>query len=282
MAFVLSAFADEIGPSLSDQIRLLRHYQIGFVEYRSGEGLNVSDHTLAQGKEVRKRFEDAGIGFSALGSPLGKIDITADFAPHLALFRHTVDLALAMGAPAIRLFSFFMPEGDDPRVWRNKVMDQLSAFAEANRGSGVKLLHENEKAIYGDTPERCRDLLDAVPELSATYDFSNFVQCGCDNRSGWRLLKDRVVYFHLKDSLYTQAREGRDLGFQLTGNAHRPLGQGDGCVREILADALASGFRGFASLEPHLGDEYGDTGEKRFSAAAEAARALLTDIGGLQ
>lgn len=281
MGFVLSAFADEIGPDLGMQIRVLQRFGIRYVEYRSGEGKNVSDHSEAEGRAVARRFGDAGIGFSALGSPLGKAEITAPFAPHLDLFRHTVDLARAMEAPAIRLFSFFIPEGEDPGPYRNAVIDRLSAFAEAARGSGVLLLHENEKAIYGDTPRRCLDILTAVPEIKATYDFSNFVQCGCDSQEAWGMLKPWVVYFHLKDSLRNPENAGRDMGGQITGNTHRPLGQGEGACQAILSDALASGFSGFASLEPHLGEEFGDTGEKRFSAAAEAARALLMNMGGL-
>jgi sugar phosphate isomerase/epimerase len=280
MAFVLSAFADEIGADLDLQIRVLRQAGIGYVEYRSSGGLNVSDHTLCQAREVAARLKDGEISFSALGSPIGKVDITADFAPHFDLFRHTLDLAVEVNAPYIRLFSFFIPAGMDPAIYRNKVMDQMASFVDAAHGSGVTLLHENEKEIYGDTPERCLDIFTTVndPVLKATYDFSNFVQCGCDNRVAWKLLKEHVVYFHLKDSVYTDTKAQRDAGLKVTGNGHRPVGQGDGLCREILLDAYQSGFQGFASVEPHLGEEYGSTGEGRFMAAASAALTLIREI----
>ena len=46
--------------------------------------------------------------------------------------------------------------------------------------SGVTLLHENEKEIYGDVPSRCVDILSGVgsPALRAAWDAANFVQCG--------------------------------------------------------------------------------------------------------
>ena len=44
--FVLSAFADEIGASLDLQIEWLNKTGVRFVEYRSSEGKNVSDHTI--------------------------------------------------------------------------------------------------------------------------------------------------------------------------------------------------------------------------------------------
>ncbi len=282
MSFLLSAFADEAASELTDQIRALSQYGIRFVEFRSADGKNVSDLTGSEAVEAVKRLQDAGIGVSSLGSPIGKIDIQDDFGPHYEKFLHTLDLAEIMHSPFIRLFSFYIPHDMDPAAFRNQVLDRLSAFAEAAKGRPVTLLHENEKAIYGDTPERCADLLAGVAseKLKAAYDFSNFVQCGCDNRSAWQLLKDQVVYFHLKDSLYTNEEAVRDLGRQVTGNAHRPLGQGDGCAEEILEDALRRGFSGFASVEPHLGEEYGAGSEERFGVAAEAAIRLIQKIEG--
>lgn len=281
MAFVLSAFADEIDSSLDEQIRVLRQTGIRYVEYRSGDGKNISDHSVKEAEQAARRLQDAGIALSALGSPIGKVDITAPFAPHLDLFRHTLDLAEAMQAPYIRIFSFFMPQGEDPARYRSQVVDRMSAFAEAAQGRPVTLLHENEKEIYGDNPERCLDILQAVgsPKLRATYDFSNFVQCGCDNMAAWQLLQDEVVYFHLKDSVYSGEHAQRDRGLEVTGNGHRPVGEGDGCCRAILEQAQERGFDGFASVEPHLGEEYGGSSEARFLRAARAARLLLDQIG---
>ena len=69
---------------------------------------------------------------------------------------------------------------------------------------------------YTHLPERCLDILQAVgsPKLRATYDFSNFVQCGCDNMAAWQLLQDEVVYFHLKDSVYSGEHAQRDRGLE--------------------------------------------------------------------
>lgn len=280
MAFVLSAFADEIDSALDEQIRVLQQAGIQYVEYRSGDGKNISDHSIKEAQAAAGRLHDAGLALSALGSPIGKVDITAPFKPHFDLFCHTLDLAEAMQAPYIRIFSFFMPQGGNPSEYRNQVMDRMSAFTEAAKGRPVTLLHENEKEIYGDVPERCLDILKTVnsPKLRATYDFSNFVQCGCDNRKAWQLLQDEVVYFHLKDSVYSEEQVKRDRGLEVTGNSHRPVGEGDGCCLAILTQAQERGFDGFASVEPHLGEAYGDSGEARFLVAAQAARSLLEKI----
>ena len=48
------------------------------------------------------------------------------------------------------MFSFFHPRGKDPSPTRGEVMRRLSAFTQAVKGTGITLLHENEKEIYGD------------------------------------------------------------------------------------------------------------------------------------
>lgn len=70
----------------------------------------------------------------SLGSPLGKIGIEEDFAPHLDVFRRCLETAAITGAACIRLFSFFLPAGSDPALYRDEVMDRLSRFLEEAEG----------------------------------------------------------------------------------------------------------------------------------------------------
>ena len=102
------------------------------------------------------------------------------------------------------------------------------------------LLHENEKGIYGDNASRCQDLLEqlAGPHFQAVFDFANFIQVGQETLPAYGLLKPYVAYVHVKDAL-------------LSTGAVVPAGQGDGHVRDILADLLGGGWKGFLSLEPH-------------------------------
>src|SRR5918994_1109228 len=70
--------------------------------------------------------------------------------------------------------------------------------------SGVTLLHENEKEIYGDVPSRCLDILAGVdsPALRAAWDAANFVQCGVNPyKEGYMSLRPYIEYVHVKDAL---------------------------------------------------------------------------------
>lgn len=279
--FTLTGFADEIDPALSVQMDVLDRLDIHYIETRGIDGKNISDYTPAEAKTIHARLADRGFAVSALGSPIGKIGVNDPFAPHLDNFRRLIDVAHELDTRYIRMFSFYTPQGEDPAACRDEVMQRLSALVEANRGSGVTLLHENEKAIYGDTPERCLDILKTFDgEILCTYDPSNFVQCGVDNEAAFRMLAPYVRYLHVKDSVYVNNSERVDHGFENVSDAHRPAGQGDGKVAWILSQLAQSGYEGFASIEPHLSNNPNvpGTGADKFAAAAAALRGLLAKL----
>ena len=58
-----------------------------------------------------------------------------------------------------------------------------NTFINVARDSELILLHENEKDIYGDTAERCLDILETMkcPYLKAVFDPANFVQCDLES-----------------------------------------------------------------------------------------------------
>ena len=279
--FTLTGFADEIDPALSVQMDVLDRLDIHYIETRGIDGKNISEYTPAEAKTIHARLKDRGFAVSALGSPIGKIGVNDPFAPHLDNFRRLIDVAHELDTRYIRMFSFYTPQGEDPAACRDEVMQRLSALVEANRGSGVTLLHENEKAIYGDTPERCLDILKTFDgEILCTYDPSNFVQCGVDNEAAYNMLAPYVRYLHVKDSVYVHNSERVDHGFENVSDAHRPAGQGDGKVAWILSQLAQSGYEGFASIEPHLSNNPNvpGTGADKFAAAAAALRGLLAKL----
>ena len=245
----------------------------------------VAAYTLAEAEAARRRMEARGFRVSALGSPVGKSYIDSEFEPAFEQFKHVVELAKAFGTQYIRIFSFFIPDGDDPAFWRDEVMRRMRAMADYAELQGVVLLHENEKQIYGDTAVRCRDIFDTIasPALWATYDPSNFVQCGERNYPrAFRLLRDRVRYVHMKDSVYTTSGSEADAGFDVhvVSDAHRPVGLGDGNCKEILSELWRDGYEGFLSIEPHLVNNHDipGSGADKFDVAANALKKLISDI----
>lgn len=273
----VSCFADEIDVSVDKQIALLQELGIGWIEFRSGDGKGVADYTEKEAEMLMRRLSANGIRISAVGSPIGKIDITQDFEPHFETYRHIVELAGILDTSFIRMFSFFMPEGEEPDKFRDEVMRRTDRMVEYAAGRNVVLLHENEKGIYGDNAARCLDLMKLFygDHFRCTFDFANFVQCGQDTMEAYEMLRPYISYIHVKDAL----RENGEVV---------PAGTGDGNVAEILNRLNEEGYAGFLSLEPHLADfaglkslekevkERGRTdGEEAFCTAYRALEKLL-------
>ncbi len=240
--FVLSGFSDEISPDFDTQLESVKKLGIAYIEIRGVNGKNIVEHSLEEVMQLKKQMKDMAIGVSAIGSPIGKIKITDDFDAHLDLFRHTVAIAKLLETKYIRLFSFFV-DVDKAAEYRDEVHRRLGQMVEYAEDQGVILLHENEKEIYGDTPERCLDLYKSINSnnFKLIFDPANFIQCGVETYPhAHNMLKDYVVYYHIKDALME------------TGEVV-PSGSGDGCIKEIMTVLNQEGYQGYLSLEPHLG-----------------------------
>jgi sugar phosphate isomerase/epimerase len=282
--FIISAFGDEIDMDLKKQMDVLEQHGISHIEMRGVNGKNLVEYSLEEVREIKKELDNRGFKISAVGSPIGKIMITEEFGPHLALFGHTIEVAKILETKYIRMFSFFIPEGHDPAIHRDEVMYRWKEFIKAAEGSGLILLHENEKDIYGDTPERCVDLFQTMncSYLKAVFDPANFVQCNVETYPhAYELLKDYIEYIHIKDAVYKDHRV-------------TPAGEGDGKLRDILKTLSVRGFKGFLSIEPHLATFEGfqnleshakvsmgieGDGDKKFAVAAAALNKIICEIG---
>ncbi|HBM81917.1 MAG TPA: xylose isomerase [Clostridiaceae bacterium] len=280
--FVLSVFADEIAPDLQSQMDVLDKYGIKYIEMRGVNGKCIVDYSLDEVNDIKKQLDKRGFGISAVGSPIGKIGIKDEFEPHLKLFKHTVQIAKILGTKYIRMFSFFMPKGEPPEKYRDEVLRRWGEFVKAAEGEGVILLHENEKEIYGDTAERCLDILKSIDSgiVKAAFDPANFIQCDVKTYpDAYDLLKDYIVHMHIKDALYSN-------------HGVVPSGYGDGNVKQILKKLKDTGYEGFLTIEPHLAsfkgfsalehdakiDDTSGDGAKMFSIALSALLKILKEI----
>ncbi|MHC5537510.1 sugar phosphate isomerase/epimerase family protein, partial [Singulisphaera rosea] len=190
----ISAFADEISKDPVEQLDVLERHGIRHIEFRSIYGTNVLDLSEAQHEEFRSLLRSRGFGLSAIGSPIGKIKITEPFEPHLKRFRTAMDLAEFYEAPRIRIFSFYMPPGEDPEKYRDETVCRMTELATLAGERGMTLFLENEKGIFGDTAARVQDLLVTVgsPSLSHAFDPANYVEVGQPIDEAWQLLRPRV------------------------------------------------------------------------------------------
>ena len=199
--FIFSAFCDESGENtIEGQIKACKANGITHMELRGfGEDLNINNLSVEQAKEMKKTIDKEGMAVSSIGSGYGKIEITDDFEPHFEAFKNTVEVAKILGAKYIRMFSFYFTNGESYDEYRDEVIGRVKAMADYATENGLICCHENEKGIYGDTAERCLDLLENCGEnLRAVFDPANFIQCGVDTVKAYDLLENHVEYFHIK------------------------------------------------------------------------------------
>ena len=268
----LSGFGDEIDPDPAVQAAVLLALGASHIEVRSAWGTNVSELEPPQVATLKEILDEKGLKVSAVASPIGKVDVSLPVEHELDRLRQIISVAKGLDTEYIRIFSFFRAEDRSAEDIRDDVMVRMGALAALAAESGVVLLHENEKGIYGDTPERVLDIMTAVdsPALRIAWDNANFVQVGVKPYTeGYAMLRPYLEYFQVKDAL---AATGEVV----------PSGEGDGELDATIAALKADGFSGFASLEPHLASAHelgGFSGPVAFGVAARAFAALAAKNG---
>jgi sugar phosphate isomerase/epimerase len=261
-AFRLSALGDEAAGPIEQQCEALRALGLRYIEVRAAGGRILIDSEPEVTEAVARAVAASGLQVSAYASPLGKVRIDSDLEEHRRRFRRALEVARRLGTDGIRIFSFNMPAG----TWaqhRDTVLREFAYFAAEAGRAGMRLLVENERGIYGDVPERCLDLVEAVgsPHVRLLFDPANFLQCGVQPYpDAWERLRAHVGYVHVKDAV----RQSGEV---------RPAGEGDGRLPELFRALSASGYTGFLSLEPHL------KGEDRMPRAVAALRRVLDAEG---
>jgi sugar phosphate isomerase/epimerase len=270
----LSAFADEVYSDFHRQVKYLAKEGVGYIEPRFINKKNIMDLTTNELKDAKKMIQDYGLKVSAIGSPIGKVRLDEPFEPHLDKFKHAVELAQFFETPYIRMFSYYAPKGKYIDEYRDQVMERMFAKIQIIKDTDIVMVHENEIDIYGHSAENCVDLVKTVnsPKLRLVYDPGNFVwgQKIMNNvESCWPLMRPYVVHVHIKDW---------KLGSKDIGSIP---GEGDGQIKELLAELSAMKYDGCLTMEPHLksgGQFGGDTGPELFSRAIDAVRKLCAEV----
>ncbi|WP_284754633.1 sugar phosphate isomerase/epimerase family protein [Arthrobacter sp. efr-133-R2A-120] len=268
----LSGFGDEIDDDPKIQIAVMQALGANHIEVRSAWGTNIVDLDEAQLRELKSLLDAADMKVSAIASPIGKVDMSLPVEHEVERLRRAVNAAQVLESRYVRIFSFYYGEDVAVESIREAVIERMRALADVAEESGVVLLHENEKDIYGDIPERVLDIIETVssPALKVAWDAANFVQVGVKPfEDGYAKLRPHLEYLQVKDALFSNARVV-------------PAGEGDGDVLRTVEALKADGYTGFASLEPHLAGAHGlggFSGPTAFGIAARAFAKVLNEAG---
>ncbi|NUP59641.1 MAG: sugar phosphate isomerase/epimerase [Pseudarthrobacter sp.] len=268
----LSGFGDEIDDDPAIQIAVLQALGANHIEVRSAWGTNIVDLSDEQLQALAALLAEKEMKVSAIASPIGKVDVSLPVEHEVERLRRAVNAAKVLDAKYIRIFSFYYGESVQVESIRDDVMERMRALADVAEEGDVILLHENEKDIFGDIPDRVLDIIETVnsPALKVAWDAANFVQVGVKPfDEGYAKLRPHLEYLQVKDALFS--------------NGHvTPAGEGDGDLLKTVEALKSDGYVGFASLEPHLAGAHGlggFSGPTAFGIAARAFAKVTAEAG---
>ncbi len=233
----LSVITDEIDPSLDRALDVCEELEIGAVELRLLDQLQVVDLGPGDLRDIRAKLDRRGFAVSAIASPFMKCGRGEQQDEVLSA---TLRAAELLGAPIVRAFAYWRE--DDARAALPDAGRALHAAAERAHAAGVTLALENEYECNVATSAEARAALAAAasPHLRLIWDPGNAAMLDPSAFTGLGGLEDireRVAHVHVKD--VTASREWTRIG--------------DGIVDfpTLLHYLRQTGYDGYLSFETH-------------------------------
>ncbi len=249
---------DEAGSHLDSQIAAAQTLGWNWIEMRGVEVPGFAKDNLhnipdAAFDIVCGRLQDAGIGVYCFGSTIMNWAKTVEtpFDVTVAEVRRAIPRMQRLQAKYVRVMSF-KPKDDEtvtPPVVFERVREVTKMFLDA----GLQPVHENCMNYGGMSSHDALEMLEKCPGLKWVFDTANPI-FNADRRGPlpwkkqdpwqmWTQLRDHTVHIHIKDATWNPAKNDADYNWP---------GEGQGRVRDILRDAIARGYDGGISIEPHM------------------------------
>src|SRR5438552_13827405 len=280
---ILTGIGDEAGNTIDAQIAATKelgwkHVEARGVEVAGFPKANLHDIPDKAFDIVQQKLEANGIGVYCFGSTIMNWAKTIDTPWEVTVteVKRCVPRMQRLGTRFVRLMSF-KPRDDEERI-PTVVFDRVREVTKMFLDSGITPLHENCLNYGGMSWQHALELLDRSPGLKWVFDTANPVFNPDRSKPKpwprqnawefWEHVRDHVVHIHVKDATWNPARNDADYNWP---------GEGQGRVRDILVDALARGYDGGLSLEPHMVVVFHDAQSK--ASSEEAMRKNYVEYG---
>lgn len=255
---IITGIGDEAANTIDAQINAHRELGWNNIEMR---GVEVPGFAKANFHEIPdaafdtcvQKLEAANMRVLCFGSTIMNWQKTVEtpFDVTLAEVKRCIPRMTRLGTKFVRVMSF-KPKDDEyktPTAVIQRVKDVTNMFLDA----GLQPVHENCMNYGGMSWQHALELLDKVPGLKWVFDTANPVfnpdrakQKPWPRQDAWEFythVKHATVHVHIKDARWNSAKNDADYTFP---------GEGDGYVRAVIKDLLASGYDGAFSIEPHV------------------------------
>jgi len=265
----LTGIADEAGASIDVQIQATKELGWKTIEARTVqvdgfEPANIHDIPDAAFEQVVEKLQEAGIGVCCFGSTIGNWakKITDPFEITLQEVERAIPRMQRLGTKLVRVMSFAIREDSDDQMEEERFR-RMREITKRFLDAGIQPVHENCMNYGGMGWTYALRLLENVPGLKWVWDTGNPVfnpdrtkPKPWPRQDPWEFytkVKPWIVHVHVKDAVWDE--EKQDAVYTWPG-------EGQGQVRRILKDLLATGYEGGISIEPHLAAVFHDPTKK--------------------
>lgn len=278
----LGILTDEVSANFDDALDWVAAQGLKHVEVRVIDGKNIVTLGDEQVRDVRRRVEARGLFISAIASPLFKCAMDPsrpvasgdrfgqkeeDVEAHFAKLDRIIAIAKELGAPRIRIFSFWRER--EPERHQTDIVRHLKRAANVAARAGVLLLVENEPSCNGGFAAEVAQIVRGVdsPAVRGLWDPGNEAYGGREAfPAGYGHLKDVLAHVHLKDAYIGQDGKSRCV----------PLGSGTVPWIAHFRALAADGYDGLFTIETHFIPE-GGTQKTGSRMTLDAIRTLLSE-----
>ncbi len=287
----LAVITDEVSQDLLKVLELVKEFGLSGVEIRSV--WNKAPHELEKGDiaRIKKLVNDYGMEVCSIASPFLKCDYgdESQYQAHLEILRRCIDLASELGAPLIRIFTFWRKP---PFPSWGEIVEKLLPAIRLVEGTNLLLGIENEPSTMATNARKVVEVLTRLnhPQVKAVWDPGNDVfdpDREVPYPDGYETIKPWIVHIHIKDGRW-HAEEKR---FEPT-----PIGEGEVDYLGQFQALVRDGYKGYLSLETHWrpttqlpedivqmpkGDQFSYMGDVATRECLTRLKALLKQAGSL-
>ena len=255
----LAVVADEIGTSIEEQIDSLKKANISNIELRKIDDKYLWEFSKEELINFKKILDRENIKVITLDSPVGKKPI--QYERKMELFDIYLDICDIFESEYIRIFSNLGRNIDE-----NEIKENLKRLCEKAEKRNIKLLMENERKTYAESPVDCFNLMQEEKNINIIFDLSNAFLEGYNVFEEYEKSKNRITYIHLRD-------------FDNKTNKYAHLGQGDIGIEKFMKIIKRDNFDGVISIETHLPmNESGETKQELFLKSINLFYSILEKL----
>lgn len=245
----LSVNTDAISQDFETAVLLGLEWGIEYFELKRMHGKRIPDISDEEVSLIQKVLRTNEVALSSLAPGLFKIPLDRELISQEAGSRFDMTVALAdrLNTRSIVIFGFVRDDHHAEADALRQIIDVFGRVAVRAEQEGLTLFLENDRGLWGESPESVRQILAGVNShaLRLNWDPGNLIGAfpEAPYPTGYELVREYVGHLHVKDAKATGVAQF----------AHAMMGSGDvdwvGQFERLLRD----GYGGFCVIEPHFG-----------------------------